>query len=1012
MSRVLGIMLVAHLLCPLGVSNGAETATDRPLPVSEAARRVLLPPGFEASLFAGEPDVRQPIAMTFDDRGRLWVAECYTYADVRTNYDLNLRDRIVIFEDSKGTGHFDKRKIFWDQGKRLTSIAVGFGGVFATCAPNLIFIPDRNGDDVPDGPPEVLLDGWNDDVIRHNIVNGLKWGPDGWLYGRHGILATSSVGKPGTLEEQRTKLNCGIWRYHPTRKIFEVVCQGTTNPWGSDWDQYGNLLFINTVIGHLWQGIPGAYFERMFGEHLAPHRYGLIQQAADHYHWDTGKSWTESRNAAAGSDVLGGGHAHSGLMIYLGDNWPEECRGRMFTLNFHGRRINEDRLEQHGSGLVGRHEPDFIKFEDPWFRGIDLDYGPDGGVFVLDWSDTGECHGNNSVDRESGRIYKLTYSGDKGRPSIAPLGPAPAALLTNSLASLPNEELLRLQFHPNEWYARHARRILQERAESGQYMASFKREVLRAYEQQTNVALKLRLLFVLHAMGADTPRFLKAQLHDEDFHIRGWAVRLLMENDNQWEELVPLFTKVAADDPSPAVRLELASALQRIPAKSREPLATALVRHAQDINDHNLPLMLWYGIEPIASEYPTDAIRLTEQSRIPLVREYIARRLGEEMAKPDDNIDALLHATASLAPDAQADVLRGLLAALQGWHNAPKPRAWDGLWAKFAKPGNTQLLTLARQIGVVFRDANALVELRQIALKSGGDPEERCSALQQLIQARAPGLEAALPKLLDDPVTAGVAARGLLERDQTSEAAARVLGAWAKIRQEDQPAVIGALTTRASSAAALLDAIAQGTVQRSELTAYHARQISNLNDPVLNHRLAEVWGKVHSSDSEKKQLMASYRNLLNSDRLKAADASRGRQVFSQACAVCHRLYGQGAAIGPDLTGGGRSNLDYLLENIVDPNAIVPEDYRVTEVELKDDRSLTGLVASQSERTITLQTPTEKLTVERSEINSMRKTSVSLMPEGLLQGMKEDQICNLIAYLMTPKQVPLPPMVAK
>jgi putative heme-binding domain-containing protein len=135
-------------------------------------------------------------------------------------------------------------------------------------------------------------------------------------------------------------------------------------------------------------------------------------------------------------------------------------------------------------------------------------------------------------------------------------------------------------------------------------------------------------------------------------------------------------------------------------------------------------------------------------------------------------------------------------------------------------------------------------------------------------------------------------------------------------------------------------------------------------------------------------------------------------VFSQTCAVCHRLYGQGAAIGPDLTGGGRSSLDYLLENIVDPNAIVPEDYRVTEVELKDDRSLTGLVVSQNERTITLQTPTEKLNVGRNEITSMLKTSVSLMPEGLLQGMKEEQICNLIAYLMMPKQVPLPPVAAK
>lgn len=1011
LARIAGLVLLMELICPPGVSRGAQSPADRPLPLAEAAQRVELPPGFRATLFAGEPDIRQPIAMAFDDRGRLWVAECYTYADVKTNYDLNLRDRIVIFEDSKGTGHFDKRKVFWDQGQRLTSIAVGFGGVFATCAPNLIFIPDRNGDDVPDGPPEVLLDGWNDDVIRHNIVNGLKWGPDGWLYGRHGILATSAVGKPGTPEAQRTKLNCGIWRYHPTRKIFEVVCNGTTNPWGSDWDQYGNLWFINTVIGHLWQGIPGAYFERMFGEHLAPHRYGLIQQAADHYHWDTGKSWTESRNAGAGADALGGGHAHSGLMIYLGGNWPAECRGKMFTLNFHGRRINEDRLEQNGSGLVGRHEPDFVKFGDPWFRGVDLDYGPDGGVYVLDWSDTGECHGNNGVDRESGRIYKLTYSGKQPQDGPVPFGPAPAALLTNSLAALSNEQLLTLQSHPNEWYARHARRILQERAESGQDLASFKPAVLHAYEQQTDTALKLRLLWVLHAIGADTQSWLTAQLQNPDFHVRSWAIRLLAESGGDWEQLVPLFTKSAVEDPSPTVRLELASALQRIPTELREPLAAALVHHGEDIKDHNLPLMLWYGIEPIASEYPTKAIRLAQQSRLPVIREYVARRLGEDLAKPHNSVDALLLAAARLAPGAQADVLRGLLAALQGWHDAAKPGAWDAVWASLAKSSDPQLLELGRHLGVVFHDPNVLEELRQTALQTQADPQQRCSALQELIQARAPGLERALAQLLDDPVTAGLAARGLLENDPSSEAATLVLRAWPKIRFEDQAAVVGALTARVSSAAALLEAVAQGRVPRGGLTAYHARQIANLNDAALTRRLTEVWGKVRTSDSEKKQLIAHYRALLTPERLKAADPSRGRQVFSQTCAVCHRLYGQGAAIGPDLTGGGRSSLDYLLENIVDPNAIVPEDYHVSEVELKDDRSLTGLVVAKNEHTITLQTPTEKITVERGDITSMRKTSLSLMPEGLLQSLKEDQICNLIAYLMTPKQVPLPPMAA-
>ena len=185
---------------------------------ADALKAISLPDGFTVQLSAAEPDVRQPIAMAWDSRGRLWVAECYTYAESRVNFDLRLKDRILIFEDTDNDGVFDRRKVFWDQGSQLTSIVLGLGGVWAACAPNILFIPDRNGDDVPDAEPEVVLDGFDNDSVRHNIVNGLKWGPDGWLYGRHGILASSEVGVPGTSREKRARINCSIFRYHPVTK--------------------------------------------------------------------------------------------------------------------------------------------------------------------------------------------------------------------------------------------------------------------------------------------------------------------------------------------------------------------------------------------------------------------------------------------------------------------------------------------------------------------------------------------------------------------------------------------------------------------------------------------------------------------------------------------------------------------------------------------------------------------------------------------------------------------------
>ena len=256
--------------------------------------------------------MRQPIALATDSRGRLWVAENYSYAERERNFDNRFRDRIIILEDEDLDGSFDKRTVFWDKGRRLTSVEIGYGGVWVLDAPNLLFIPDRDGDDKPDGEPVVMLDGWNDSRVRHNIVNGLRWGPDGWLYGRHGILATSSVGPPGASPDQRTKINCGIWRFHPTRRTFEVVCYGGTNAWGMDWDSNGEPFYINTVIGHLWHIIPGAYYRRMYGEHFNPNVYRVIEQTADHFHWDTKERWSDIRKLGVTNttDEAGGGHAH------------------------------------------------------------------------------------------------------------------------------------------------------------------------------------------------------------------------------------------------------------------------------------------------------------------------------------------------------------------------------------------------------------------------------------------------------------------------------------------------------------------------------------------------------------------------------------------------------------------------------------------------------------------------------------------------------------------------------
>ena len=304
----LAIPFVASGAFPESYNSEPDTGT-LPMPAVEAAEKFQVPPGFKVSAFAAEPDVRNPIAMTWDARGRLWVVENFTYAERAKKFDLGLRDRVLIFEDLNGDGRFSSRKVFTDDVQMATSVEIGHGGVWLMCPPRLLFIADKNGDDAPDSAPEVMLDGFTVPAENyHNFANGLRFGPDGWLYGRSG---NSAPGKVGAVPVRGT-----MWRFHPQRKVFEALSGGTTNPWGHDWDEHGELFFINTVNGHLWHGITGAHYVQPFALDPNPRAYGLIDQHADHWHFDTSQEWMKSRDGAA--NHLGGGHAHIGMMISMG----------------------------------------------------------------------------------------------------------------------------------------------------------------------------------------------------------------------------------------------------------------------------------------------------------------------------------------------------------------------------------------------------------------------------------------------------------------------------------------------------------------------------------------------------------------------------------------------------------------------------------------------------------------------------------------------------------------------
>ncbi len=436
---------------------------------------------------------------------------------------------------------------------------------------------------MPDGPAEVVLDGFGVAVENHHtFANGLRWGPDGWLYGRCGASSPGEVGIPGTPDAQRVPMRGGLWRYHPTRKRFEMLAHGTTNPWGHDWDALGEAFFINTVNGHLWHLIPGSHLVRPHTIEPNPRAYALIDQHADHYHWDNSRPLTYGSKVGPDDARRGGGHAHSGLMIYLADQWPPEYRGKLFTLNFHGRRMNVERLERDGSGFAGRHEPDILFAKDPWFRGIDLSYGPDGDVYILDWSDTGECHDHDGVHRTSGRIYKVTH----GVPDRVPI---------RDIAKLSEGELIDLHRHPNEWFVRQARRELVNRAARGVPLEESRRALRDLFDGDPDPVRKLRALWSLYVIGGADGAFLRRLLDHEHESVRAWAIRLLTDEmpiDTIFSqrvgrdvdppaELLSKLSIMAREDRSGLVRLVLASTLQRLPVRRRVVLARRCSRAAR-----------------------------------------------------------------------------------------------------------------------------------------------------------------------------------------------------------------------------------------------------------------------------------------------------------------------------------------------------------------------------------------------------------------------------------------------
>ncbi|MSU34988.1 MAG: c-type cytochrome [Pedosphaera sp.] len=1068
-SRTQCALIVSWVLTCHRIAADAPAADVVPfagLTAEEACAKATLPSGFRMHPFAAEPELKNPIAFCEDDRGRLWVVEGLTYPRRRGNPPgpgrgvgdqqkdiFNGADRILVFEDTDGDHKADRTTVFMENLNLVSGIQYGFGGIWVGAAPYLLFIPVTEGDSPkPAGVPQIVLDGWDYKADAHETLNTFTWGPDGWLYGCHGVFCPSHVGKPGAPEKDRQWMDAGVWRFHPTRHQFEVFAEGTSNPWGVDFDAYGQCWIEACVIPHLWHMIQGGRYERQGGEHFTvgpgetlrneeyretrnrkprfPFVFEDIKTVADHTHY-AGSGGPHAGNGR--SDSAGGGHAHAGMLCYLGLSWPEEFQGRLLMGNIHGQRLNMDIPETVGSGYVGRHGPDFLMFNDSWSQTLNQRLDPDGSVFVIDWYDRNQCHHNreDGHDRSNGRIYKVVYNNQ----AVTPL----------DLQKSSDSELVTLATSPNTWLSRHAQRLLQERiGRAGEQLpmpdgipaslAPWMRPVLTARQtpaldglkstllNATDTTVRLRALWTRHVTGALRLEELGQLVRDPDAWIRSWAIHLFCENaflyfgesgqalrevgDRSLDDL----TRIAREDSSPIVRRHIASGLQRLPVEDRWRPMIELVQHAEDASDHNLPLLYWYAAEGCVVSNPERAMDLLRASRIPQIREFIARRLallslaykvsGESMQRlsqflgetPDETI--------------QFDVVRGIKRALEGRTNAPMPAGWSTLEPKLARAKNVQLRSAAELTSLKFGSETARQTIRRSVVDESIPLQTRATAFEALRGVRDPEVPTLLVRLLADPGLRGAAIRGLaaFQIEETPKLLIEGYNSYTAIERRD---ALNTLASRVSFARPLVGAVASTKIPKTDLTADLVRQMRSLKNPELSAQLDTLWGVMRETSTDMRQEVEHLKRQYWAGGSQPGDAPRGRVVYNRSCAPCHRLFDTGGDVGPDITGANRTDLDYLLETIVFPNAVIPNEYRVSTVELKDGRVVTGIVKSQEATSLVIQTANERITLQRSEVIRNELSETSMMPEGSLASISQQEMRDLIYYLGRPGQVPLP-----
>ena len=959
------------------------------LPPDQALAAFTVPDDLEIATVLTEPEVRQPLFMSWDERGRLWVMQYLQYPYPagltmvskdefwRAVYDklppappnhFRGADKITIHEDTDGDGVLDSHKTFLEGLSIASSFARGRGGVWVLNPPYLLFYPDADNDDVPDGDPEVHLQGFGFEDT-HSVANSLRFGPDGWLYACQGSTVSGNVFRPGLDKPEDAVHSMGqlIWRYHPEQRIYEIFAEGGGNSFGLEFDAKGRVFSgHNGGDTRGFHFVQGGYYQKGFSKHgplSNPYSFGYFPQMKHH----SVPRFTHN------------------FVIYEGDgaghSLPEQYHGKLFGVEPLQGQVVQSEIFADTSTFATKDINRPIVTSDPWFRPVEIKVGPDGGIYVADMYEpqiSHREHFSGQIDKTNGRIYRLQ-------------GTEATAAEAFDLGGHSTAELVETLRHPNKWFRQQALVLIGDRKDASVV------PVLKEHIGESTGQFALECLWALNLSGGFDDEFAAVALDHDDAFVRLWTVRLLCDGYQVSDEIARQLATMSAAEPYVEVRSQLACSARRLPAAQCLPIVKNLLARSEDVRDAHLPLLLWWAIESKSDADRDLVLGLLEEPaawELPIVRTHILSRIMRRYAASGSRADLLVCARLlEQAPSQEhtAVLMQGFEEAFQGRSLATLP---DELVAAIEKSGSASPVLQVRQ-----GKPEAVEQALAVVAQSDADLNQRLAFAQIFGEVDLPqGIDVLLQLVESDaPDALQMAALSSLMRYNEPRIGEAVVARYPSLSVDAKTAALTLLSSRAPWSLLLLQTVDAGQIDAAGIPDDTVRLMTMHQDTEVGDLVRKHWPEIEGASSAEMQTMLAHVNdVLQSGN---GDPYRGKAIYRQSCGKCHLLFGDGGRIGPDLTSYQRMDQARVLLNVINPSAEIREGFESYMVLTLDGRVLSGFLFDQDNQVIVLRgVDGQNVTIPRGDIDVMEKQAKSLMPEGLLKDLNEQQVRDLFAFL--------------